>query len=107
MVNGTTVDKMLNYGYWTLTPNLAIISGSYTITATVISAAVSVTSGCTYTLLRRASNILPWASLGVHNNNTQSAVGNTVTAVRSVLNSFGDFAIAYGELLSLMKQTKN
>ncbi len=105
IVNNLTIDKMLTYGYWSLTPNLPRLTGSYTLTATELLPSMTVNSGCSYSLLNRLTNLLGWASQGIQSPTTQTVTGNAVTAVRSGLTLFGDFSIGYGELLSFSSPT--
>jgi len=97
VINGFTIDKMLNYGYWTLTPNLVMLSGSYSVTVKEKGFSNSMTSANKYCVLKRANSLLPWSSVGTHNINTQSVSAGVVTAVRSGLTSFSDFAIAFND----------
>lgn len=97
-VNGLSIDKMLNYGFWTLTPNSAMTGGTYTVTVKE-QGYTPPNAGRSYCLLKRVNVLSPWQSSGVHNSNTQSEVGGVVTAVRSGLTSFSDFGIGYGEYL--------
>jgi hypothetical protein len=91
---------MLTYGYWTIAPNLPVLSGTYKLSATELVSSLVVNSGCSYSLINRLTNLLPWSSVGIQGANTQTVVGSAVTAVRSGLTLFGDFSIGYGELLS-------
>ncbi|HKR04610.1 MAG TPA: T9SS type A sorting domain-containing protein [Bacteroidia bacterium] len=97
-VNGLSIDQMLNYGYWTLTPNTAMTAGTYTVTLKEMGYSPP-SGGRSYCVLKRTNTSSPWTSVGTHNNNTQSEIGGVVTAVRSAINSFSDFAIGYGEYL--------
>ena len=105
IVNNLTIDKMITYGYWSITPNLPVISGTYNLSATEIVSNLTVNSGCSYSLLNRLTNLLSWSSQGTQAANTQTVNGNSITAVRSGLNVFGDFSIGYGELLSFSSPT--
>ena len=98
VVEGLPMDNMLDYGYWTLTPNSSIVSGTFTATVS-LQGHSTVGSNSTFTLLRRANNSVNWTSTGTHNPATQSNIGGLVTAARSAMNVFGDFGIAYGELI--------
>ncbi|CAN5681924.1 hypothetical protein BH11BAC1_BH11BAC1_21530 [soil metagenome] len=100
IVNGLTIDKMLNYGYWTLTPNLVLLTGSYTVSVSETGFTNGTSGAFSYTLLKRANSLLSWQSLGVQSNNTQTLVGGVASAARSGLTSFSDFAIGYGEYLN-------
>ena len=92
-VNGTLIDDMLDYGYWTFTPNSAMSGGSYTVSLSENGASNSIDNPQSYTVLKRANAASPWASAGTHVNTTQSINGGTITAVRSSLTGFSHFGI--------------
>ena len=92
-INDTTIDAILNYGYWTLTPNSAMTSGTYSVTLKEKGHTNRVQGGASYCVLKRANNTSYWQSLGNHNSTTQSETNNEATAVRASLTSFSHFAI--------------
>ena len=94
-VNGTPISDMLNYGYWTLTPNSSMTGGTYTVTVNEKGATNTGLSADRYCVIKRANSSNPWQSLGTHVNSTQSVSGSTVTAERSALTSFSDFGIGF------------
>ena len=99
--NGSLLTDMLDYGYWTFTPNSAMSGGTYTITISETGASNVDPNPLTYCVLKRIDVNNDWTSVGTHNNNTQSVNGNTVTAARSNLAAFSDFGIgksSYGSL---------
>ncbi len=100
IIQGILMDDMLTYGYWTITPNAALATGTVTVSCTEIGQTNSNNSGCTYSLINRTDTTASWASVGTHTANTQVYSAGAVTAVRSALTAFGDFGIVYGELLS-------
>jgi len=87
---------MLDYGYWTLTPNVGVTSVSYKVTLKEIGQSNHANYPNLYCVLKRPDPTTRWQSLGTHDSNTQIESGGTVTAVRSGLTSFSDFGIAYG-----------
>jgi len=91
--NGSYLTDMLDYGYWTFTPNSAMTGGNYTVTLTEKGASNVDPNPLTYCVLKRVDVNAPWKSIGTHNNNTQSVSGNSVTAARSALTAFSDFGI--------------
>jgi hypothetical protein len=95
-VNGTPIEDMLNYGYWTFTPNSLMLGGSYSVTLKEIGYSNPASTPLSYAVIKRSSVISSWVSLGTHTNSTQSEVSGTVTAVRSNLTSFSDFGIGKG-----------
>lgn len=94
-INGTTINGILDYGYWTITPNSAMTSGTYTVWVSENGAGNGILAADRYGILKRINSSNPWQSLGTHTNGTQSVNGSTVTAVRSALSSFSDFSIGY------------
>jgi hypothetical protein len=105
IVEGILMQDMLSYGYWTFTPNSPMTGGSHTITIVEKGQSNGTASGCIYTVLRRNNSASSWVSDGTHASETQSTISGYVIAVRSVLNTFGDFGIAFGELLSFQSPT--
>lgn len=97
-VQGVTMQEMIRYGYWTLTPNAPLESGKYAVTVTARGQS-NPSTGATYSLLNRPNSSLQWTSVGTHNASTQTVNGGAVTGSRSTMNVFGDFGMAYGELL--------
>ena len=94
-INGTIVNDMLDYGYWTLTPNSAITSGDFTITLNERGASNAAGAPESYGVLSRINSFLSWQSVGTHDNSTQAVSGGTVTAVRSALSLSSDYGICF------------
>ncbi len=94
-VNGTPITDMLNYGYWTLTPNTSMTGGVYTVTVIEKGATNMGLSADRYCVIKRDNSGTAWQSLGTHNNSTQSVTATTVTAARSALSAFSDFGIGF------------
>lgn len=103
VINGTTVDNMLDYGYWTIDPNTSMTGGTYTVTLNEKGQSVSGPSAQSHAVLVRPNITTAWSSQGTHNNNTQSMGSSTVTAARAGLNSFANhhFGVGYAGAGSL------
>jgi len=97
--NGHPLNTMLDYGYWTLTPNSAMSGGVYTVTLNEIGAGNQVSTPNVYAVIKRPDSGSAWVSVGTHYDETQSVNGNIVTAARSDLSSFSDFGIGFGNIL--------
>ena len=94
-INGSAINGILDYGYWTITPNSSMTGGTYTVTVSENGASNTILSANRYGILKRVNSSNPWQSLGTHSNSTQSVSGSTITAARSALTSFSDFSIGY------------
>ena len=92
-VNGTPITDMLNYGYWTLTPNSVMTGGTYSVALNEAGHTNSSTNAQSYCVLKRVRTVSPWQSLGTHDNSTQSEIGGIAKAVRSGLTGFSDFGV--------------
>jgi hypothetical protein len=95
-VNGIPIEDMLDYGYWTLTPNSLMTGGTYSVTLKETGYSNPATAPQCYAVIKRSSVLASWLSLGTHTISTQTEVSGTVTAVRSNLTSFSDFGIGKG-----------
>jgi hypothetical protein len=95
-VSGTPISAMLDYGYWTLTPNSSMTGGSYSVTLKEKGHTNSASDAAAYCVLKRANVTSAWQSLGTHSNSTQSESGGVATAARSGLTSFSNFGIGRG-----------
>jgi len=96
LTNGTEITDMLDYGYWTMTPNSPMAGGTYTVTVYEKGHGNSASDALSYCVLKRANALSSWQSLGTHNNNTQSENGGTAIASRSALTGFSHFGIGKG-----------
>lgn len=92
-VNQTPIIDMLNYGYWTLSPNSAMTGGTYSVTISEQGHTNPESSPYMYCVLKRDGKGYPWQSVGTHTNSTQSEVNGVATAARSALSSFSHFGI--------------
>lgn len=95
-INNFTINKMLDAGFWTFTPNTALTGGNYNLTINERGHSKSANYPNLYTALNRTNSTQRWGQQGTHNSSLQTDIGGTVTAVRNNLTAFGDFAIAYG-----------
>ncbi|MCX6292481.1 MAG: T9SS type A sorting domain-containing protein [Bacteroidetes bacterium] len=95
-VNGTTVDNMLDYGYWTLAANTAMTGGTYAVTANENGQSNSGPSPQSYTILVRQNATSAWQSVGTHSNGTQGVNSGVVTAKRSAFSNFNNSHIGIG-----------
>jgi hypothetical protein len=100
VLKGVTIKEMLDYGYWTLTPNLSPIAGSYAVTLNEQGFSNAVVSSTYFGVLSRTTSSNAWQSVGTHYDSTQSVNGSVVTAVRSGLTSFYQFGIGVGDFLA-------
>jgi len=92
-VNGTLLTELLNYGFWTFTPNGGTYN--YDITLTSRGHTNEGPTAASHAVIKRANSSVDWVSEGIHNNSDQSMVsGVYVTAKRRSLTAFSDFAIA-------------
>lgn len=95
-VSGTPITDILNYGYWTLTPNSAMTGGDYTVTVSEKGHTNGVSNPQAYTVLTRDNSTSYWvATNGTHSNTTQSNDGTTVTAARAGLSPKFDYGIGF------------
>ena len=92
-INGTDIDSLLDYGYWTMTPNSPMTSGNYSVTVKEKGFTNAANSPAGYCVLKRANNTSAWQSIGTHNIPTQFESNGVATAVRSGLTSFSQFSI--------------
>lgn len=99
-VSGIDMVELLDEGYWTLTPNLNLTSGSYTLKLKETGYSNTLGGTVVFSLLTRTNSSSSWTSTGVHNDATQSVSGGIVTAQRSSMTSFAQYGIALGEYLS-------
>ena len=94
MVSESPIDSMLNYGYWTLTPNSAMTSGSYSVKASEKGYSNSASSMYYYPLLIRANSTSSWQTNG--NDQAFKYLSGTMTSNKTGISSFGDLAIGFG-----------
>ena len=90
----TPVTDLLDYGFWTITPDAG--SAVYDITITSYGHTNGGADPTTHTIVKRANSGSNWAVYeGNHNNATQSGSGsNPITAKLTNMTGFSDFAIA-------------
>ncbi len=94
-VNGSTLNELLDYGFWTLTPD----SGTYNYDVTLTSRGHTNqgSSAASHAVIKRPNSSSDWVSEGTHNNADQSMGAGWVTAMRRNLTIFSDFAIAHSD----------
>ena len=96
-VNGIVVGNMLNYGFWTCTPNSAMTGGTYTATGLLKGYTnTGLNANTKYYLLKRPNSSGAWASLGTQNLTNGQTVGDPITFSSIGLTSFSDFGAGYG-----------
>lgn len=103
--NNVEIDSMLNYGYWTLTPNLPISAGAYTVTLKEQGYSNSVGNKTQFFALCRASTSAPWTLPGVNQIAATPLSGGVATASTSGLLGFSQYAIGYGNILAFTNPT--
>ena len=97
--SGTPLSGILDKGFWSIDPISPLSSPQYTVTLKEFGHTNGTTNPAQYTVIKRpnTSSVGAWTtSEGTHSNTTQTDVGGVVTAVRSGLSNFSDFAIAFG-----------
>jgi hypothetical protein len=112
-IGGTLLEELLDYGFWTISPN-AYTSVNYDIEISSYAHTNAGTNPEDHAVIKRPNTASNWVSQGTHNNTTQSMAGGYVTAIRTSLTVFSDFAIAKAntgalpvELLSFTATPKN
>jgi hypothetical protein len=103
--NYIEMDSMLNYGYWTLTPNASLGSGTFSVTLNQQGYSNALSSKSVFTVVRRNDANSSWEQSGTHSNASPAISGGVATAIRSGQTSFGHFGIAYGQFLAFANPT--
>ncbi|HYV90219.1 MAG TPA: T9SS type A sorting domain-containing protein [Chitinophagales bacterium] len=104
IVNGSSILSLLDYGFWKIKPDTATAGGTFDLVLHERGYTNGGTIPSAYAIVTRQNATSDWISSGTHINNTQSEIGGTVTAVRTVVPIFGNFAIGsfdltpYGDL---------
>lgn len=91
LVNGVMVTELLNGGFWTVTPNVSLTGGNYSIHLEERGFTNRVTDSSRYVILKRANSSSPWTFAGDNGGASQTA--SVVSATLNNLNEFSDFAI--------------
>ncbi|TAF82940.1 MAG: T9SS C-terminal target domain-containing protein [Sphingobacteriales bacterium] len=106
-VGGRVIDKTLNNGVWTVTPDFGqtLTAGNYDVTLQTNNYTNGVTDASLYNIIKRSASYLPWEFLG--NTPTATQTGGTITgnevanglinAAIKGLTGFSDFAIGIGQ----------
>ncbi|MFN8143654.1 MAG: T9SS type A sorting domain-containing protein [Bacteroidia bacterium] len=92
-VNELDVNSLLDYGYWTLTPNSAITSGNYSVQLKETGYSNSLRNGSIYAVITRDNASSSWEQNGDHSDANQSVSGGTVTTAVSNLGAFYDYSV--------------
>jgi hypothetical protein len=92
LLGALTIDHLIDYGYWTMTPNSVLLTGTYGITLNSKGGTSPSPGSENFCVLKRATSLLPWQSVGTH---VAGTVGATITEGRTGLTSFSDFAMGY------------
>ncbi len=103
--NYIVLDKILNYGYWNLVPNSALSGGTYSVTLLEQGYSNPVSSNSIFSVITRLNAASSWEAPGNHSNASPALSGGVVTAIRSGLNTFNHFGIAYGQYLAFENPT--
>ncbi|MCK9498443.1 MAG: lamin tail domain-containing protein [Bacteroidales bacterium] len=93
-VNGTTLQTLLDAGYWTILPNSGSSGIKYDIGLEMRGALNIGSDPGQHTVVKRNNSSSNWYLDGGHHNSTQTIVGNVVYAKRTGLTSFSEFSIA-------------
>lgn len=88
---GQAVTQLLNAGFWTITPDVALSSGSYTVKLQGAGFTNSVTDASRYVVLKRTNSSSAWAFFG--NNGTATQTSTVVSATAGNITGFSDFTI--------------
>lgn len=91
-VNGDLLDELLDYGFWTITPNAG--SYNYDVTLTSRGHTNQGATAASHSVVKRPNSASNWVLQGTHTNTDQSMGAGWVTAKRRGLTVFSDFAIA-------------
>lgn len=91
-ISGSLLEELLNYGFWTLTPNAGTYN--YNIAITSRGHTNQGSTAASHAVIKRPTSAFPWVSEGTHNNADQTMGAGWVRAVRNSLTVFSDFAIA-------------
>jgi hypothetical protein len=94
-INGTALTTLLDYGFWTITPD-ALTTINYDVTLTSRGHSNGGALAGQHTIVKRENLSQDWQAYEAnHSNTTQSGTGTSaITAVLSGLTTFSDFAIA-------------
>ena len=103
--NNVEIDSMLNYGYWTLTPNSPITAGVHTVTLSEQGYSNSVGSKTLFFALSRPSTSSSWGLTGANIAVATPLSGGVATASTGGLLSFNHYAIGYGSILAFTNPT--
>lgn len=106
-VNGVNMSELLDYGYWTLTPNTSLTGGTFDVELLEEGYTNSITDGTVFSLLSRLNTTSEWSSPGTQNDYDQGVVGTAIKAKATALDEFGIFAIGIGEFAAFSNPVLN
>lgn len=90
-VDGKSIGRILDAGTWTLTPDVALTSGTYNVTLEGRGYTNGSITAANYVVLKRQNSGYSYQFLGT--NVTSTETGGVVTAGANGINGFSDFAI--------------
>lgn len=99
-VNDIEMNELLDHGYWTLTPNSALTGGTYTVQLKEMGYTNTLPIAGIFAVLARNNPTSSWNSVGAHDDAKQGVAAGVVTAERSALNTFNQYALAFGQYLA-------
>ncbi len=88
---GVAVTQLLDGGIWTITPDVPLTTGTYTVTLEERSFSNSVPVANRYVVLKRANSAAAWGFFG--SNGTPTYSPTVITATAGNISGFSDFAI--------------
>ncbi len=103
LLSNLLIDKVLSYGYWTMTPTGSVGAGTFSLMLTETGNSAATGPQYSYCAITRTNSSSAWQSVGSHLQG--SSTGSALGAGRSGLNTFGDFAIGYGQYLGFKNMT--
>ncbi|NSW44518.1 MAG: choice-of-anchor D domain-containing protein [Bacteroidales bacterium] len=92
LISGSLLTELLDYGFWTFTPNAGTFNYDISLTSRGHTNPGPIASS--HAVIKRPNSSFDWVSEGTHNNSDQSMGSGWVTAQRKALTAFSDFAIA-------------
>ncbi len=100
--SGQTVSQLLNSGIWTITPDVALTAGNYTVTLEGRGFTNNVTDPKRYVVVKRPNSAGAWGFFGTNGLATQTPT--VITATAGNISGFSDFAIgiAAGSVISTL-----
>ncbi|KKP38046.1 MAG: hypothetical protein UR28_C0024G0001 [Candidatus Peregrinibacteria bacterium GW2011_GWF2_33_10] len=91
LVNGILISEFLNYGYWTITPNLGWTAANYNLNLQSFGHSNGGGTPDLYALISDFGS--DWGNYGNHSTTTQQILGEYIIARRAALTDFGRYVI--------------